>query len=77
MSGYAASVPSVSGSGQVTLATQRVTLAGDDPASAISAEFSTQILVELRVISRLLAEGLSVSDSIESMRNDELAGLGL
>lgn len=41
------------------------------------ADDTRAILVELRVISRLLASGLSVTDDVDSLRADESAGLGV
>lgn len=59
-----------------------VTDAGAEPtaaealAAAVAPDLSTQILVELRVISRLLAAGLNVDEDIEAIRSDESAGVG-
>lgn len=43
----------------------------------VRADTQTQILVELRVISQLIAIGLNVNDDTDAMRNDEFARLGL
>ena len=59
-----------------------VTDAGAEPTDAEARELSLerdagkQILVELRVISRLLAEGFNVSHELGAIRDDESASVG-
>lgn len=45
-------------------------------ALSLDRETGKQILVELRVISRLLALGLNVMDDVGAIRNDESASVG-